>query len=466
MPGARRRPRGSGRGLDANSVGIGALSFDPLHLEAVKPTDLRFDRRRTRAFEQVDAEVMVVSIPTQKPHYPTRFGHQLHAHRLVESLRTVEVRDVQMHMSEDGSIRELALRFVRNAQQPFEVEVICPDVQPAVWILPFAARTISVDLDSVSLGVIEIKGLADEMVSRAGHGQPLLQSAPEKTTQLFLTRQEDGEVKESGCMSRTFASIFQRFQAQKWSAARAKRGGRVSVPNPRQAEPLVKLSLALEVEDFQLDSPPRPFTHSGFNLPTTMPISNAPGILAERLGAQLLAGNPARDPASVVSRLLAVQAQDLRGARLAMRARTSRLTSARIDRAFTEERSIVITWLNRGTLHLVRSDDYSWLHSLTAAAVISANARRLQQEGVSAQAAERSVAIITRSLGNEGPLTRKQIGDHLRAGRVRVEGTGAGARRRCCGGGVGWPLPALRHRRRKGRGDVDDPIRRGGPAPI
>jgi hypothetical protein len=153
-----------------------------------------------------------------------------------------------------------------------------------------------------------------------------------------------------------------------------------------------------------------------------MPISNAPGLLAERLGAQLLAGNPARDPASVVSRLLAVQAQDLRGARLAMRARTSGLTSARVDHAFTEERSIVITWLNRGTLHLVRSDDYSWLHSLTAPTAISANARRLRQEGVSAKAAERAVAIITRSLENEGPLTRQQIGDHLRAGRVRVEG--------------------------------------------
>src|SRR5258706_782184 len=153
-----------------------------------------------------------------------------------------------------------------------------------------------------------------------------------------------------------------------------------------------------------------------------MQVHNPEGLLADRLAAQLLAGNPAPDPASVVSRLLAVQAQDLRGARLALRARTSRLTSARIDRAFTEERSIVITWLNRGTLHLVRSDDYSWLHSLTAPAVITANARRLQQEGVSDEAAKKGVAIIKRSLENEGPMSRHQIGDHLRAGRVRVEG--------------------------------------------
>ena len=153
-----------------------------------------------------------------------------------------------------------------------------------------------------------------------------------------------------------------------------------------------------------------------------MQVPNTTRLLAERLGAQLLAGSPARDPAWVASRLLAVQAQDLRGARLAIRARTSGLTSAHIDRAFTEERSIVITWLNRGTLHLVRSDDYSWLHSLTAPAVVSANARRLRQEGVSAEAANKGVAIIRRSLEADGPLTRQEIGTRLRAVRVPVSG--------------------------------------------
>ena len=153
-----------------------------------------------------------------------------------------------------------------------------------------------------------------------------------------------------------------------------------------------------------------------------MPVPNAPGMLAERLVAQLLAGSPARDPAAAAGRLLAVQAQDLRGARLAIRARTSRLTSARIDRAFTAERSIVISWLNRGTLHLVRSDDYAWLQSLTTPGVVSANARRLREEGVPARAAEKGVAVITRSLGADGPLTRQEIGERLRAARVPVAG--------------------------------------------
>jgi hypothetical protein len=41
-------------------------------------------------------------------------------------------------------------------------------------------------------------------------------------------------------------------------------------------------------------------------------------VIRERLVAQLLAGPPARDPVAVVERLLAVQAQDARGARLAI----------------------------------------------------------------------------------------------------------------------------------------------------
>ena len=61
-----------------------------------------------------------------------------------------------------------------------------------------------------------------------------------------------------------------------------------------------------------------------------------------------------------------MQGQDPRGARLAIRARTRGLTAAHVDRALTADRSLVITWLNRGTLHLTRSEDYWWLHPLTA----------------------------------------------------------------------------------------------------
>src|SRR4051812_35760873 len=97
--------------------------------------------------------------------------------------------------------------------------------------------------------------------------------------------------------------------------------------------------------------------------------------LARRLTAQLLAGPPAADPLAVCERLLAVQGQDPRGARLAVRARTSGVTAADVDRALTDERSLLISWLNRGTLQLVCSEDYPWLQALTPPPLRTGNGR-------------------------------------------------------------------------------------------
>lgn len=116
-----------------------------------------------------------------------------------------------------------------------------------------------------------------------------------------------------------------------------------------------------------------------------------------------------------------MQAQDGRGARLAVRARTSGLTAAHVDRALTD-RSLVITWLNRGTLHLVRSQDYWWLHHLTTPPLGTGNARRLAQEGVPPDAAERAVTTVQRALADEGPLTRAQLRERVAATGVRTEG--------------------------------------------
>jgi hypothetical protein len=144
-------------------------------------------------------------------------------------------------------------------------------------------------------------------------------------------------------------------------------------------------------------------------------------VIGERLTAQGLSGPPARDPVAVAERLLAIQAQDPRGARLAIRARTAGLTAADVDRAL-DDRLLLSTWLNRGTLHLVRSEDYPWLHALTAPPQLTANARRLAQEGVDPAAAERGVAVIERALAEAGPQTREQLGERIAAAGVRTQG--------------------------------------------
>ncbi|HEY3434852.1 MAG TPA: winged helix DNA-binding domain-containing protein [Solirubrobacterales bacterium] len=147
-----------------------------------------------------------------------------------------------------------------------------------------------------------------------------------------------------------------------------------------------------------------------------------PAPLAERLTAQALAGEPLRSPEAVAERLLAVQGQDPRGARLAVRARTSGLTAADVDRALSEDRALLITWLNRGTLHLVRSEDYPWLHLLTAPTHFASCKRRLQQEGLSEGAGERALKVIEKTLGEEGPLGGKDLRARLEAAGVRTEG--------------------------------------------
>jgi hypothetical protein len=154
---------------------------------------------------------------------------------------------------------------------------------------------------------------------------------------------------------------------------------------------------------------------------TALP-AEAPGVIAERCTAQLLSGPRARRAVDVAERLLAVQGQDPRGVRMAVRARTAGLFAADVDQALTADRSLLITWLNRGTLHLVRTADYWWLHQLTTPPLLTGNARRLGQEGVSPDAADRGVRVIEHALAQEGPLTRQQLRDRISVAGVRTDG--------------------------------------------
>ena len=149
----------------------------------------------------------------------------------------------------------------------------------------------------------------------------------------------------------------------------------------------------------------------------------APSALAaQRLRAQLLSGAPARTVTGVTGHLLAIQAQDPRGARLAVRARTSGLRAADVDAALTADRSVVVSWLNRGTLHLVLAEDYWWLHQLTTPQLATGIARRLAQEGVPPADAERAAGVIERALASDGPLTRAELRERVARAGVRTEG--------------------------------------------
>lgn len=130
--------------------------------------------------------------------------------------------------------------------------------------------------------------------------------------------------------------------------------------------------------------------------------------VARRLRAQRLTGPPASSPQEVTRDLLAVQAQDPRGARLSVRARSTGLSTSDVDAALADG-SLVVSWLNRGTLHLVAAEDHWWLHSLTSPQQATGNRRRLEQEGVSPEQAARGVEVAAAAVADGAALTRSQL---------------------------------------------------------
>ena len=138
-----------------------------------------------------------------------------------------------------------------------------------------------------------------------------------------------------------------------------------------------------------------------------------------RVAAQLLDGG-ARSPHDAVAHLLAVQAQDLRSARLALRARGAATRAADVDAALADG-SLVVAWLMRGTLHLVAAEDHGWLHALTARQTAATIERRLGQLEVTPDAADRAADVLVAALA-DGPLARPQLAERLDAAGIPTEG--------------------------------------------
>jgi hypothetical protein len=149
------------------------------------------------------------------------------------------------------------------------------------------------------------------------------------------------------------------------------------------------------------------------------PKGTADRIHAARLASQGLATRPARTPEAVAERLLAIQGQDPRGARLAVRARSEGLAASDVVRAL-DERRLIITWVNRGTLHLIRSEDYPLLQATTTPQLWTSSRTRLGQTGVG-DAADRGVETVARALA-DGPRTRAELRDALDSADVPTAG--------------------------------------------
>jgi DNA glycosylase AlkZ-like len=144
-----------------------------------------------------------------------------------------------------------------------------------------------------------------------------------------------------------------------------------------------------------------------------------------RLRAQRLTPGPGdgvSDIALLVKELCGIQAQDARAATLALRVRSAGLVAADIERARVQERTIIRTWGQRGTLHLLAAEDLGWLLPLFGPVFIAGGRRRRAELGLDEETCARGIRVMRDVLASQGPLTRAEIVEQLTIHGLHIEG--------------------------------------------
>jgi hypothetical protein len=144
-----------------------------------------------------------------------------------------------------------------------------------------------------------------------------------------------------------------------------------------------------------------------------------------RLGAQRLtdATRLGPDPAAIARAVCTVQAQSFDAARHQLRVRSVGLTAIDVNRAYEEERSVVRTWLMRGTLHLCAADDLRWMLHVFGPPINRLGATRRLGIGLDDATCERGIAVIRTALAH-GPMARRELRERLVSAGVLSEPVG------------------------------------------
>lgn len=123
---------------------------------------------------------------------------------------------------------------------------------------------------------------------------------------------------------------------------------------------------------------------------------------------------PRRALDDVVRDVVGIQAQIPRAAALSLRARVSGLTREDVRRALEERRTLVRTWVMRGTIHFVRAEDLPWMLGALPASVVRRVPRWLERRaGLDPGAAPAAAREVGRLVSRRGTLTRAEIVEAL-----------------------------------------------------
>jgi DNA glycosylase AlkZ-like len=140
-----------------------------------------------------------------------------------------------------------------------------------------------------------------------------------------------------------------------------------------------------------------------------------------RLTAQRLGTTSSASPADAVRWMLAVQAQELPGAKWSLGLRTTRCTEAAVDAAL-DAGEVVRSWPLRGTLHLVAAEDVVWLLSLTGLRQIGRAASRRSALGITDSDIGLADEAVRAALAGRRTLPRDQLLARIRAAGVATDG--------------------------------------------
>jgi hypothetical protein len=113
-------------------------------------------------------------------------------------------------------------------------------------------------------------------------------------------------------------------------------------------------------------------------------------------------------PSQVVQWMGAMQAQDYGQVLWAVALRTITATQTDVEQAIAE-RSIVMTWPMRGTIHLVSAMDVRWMLELCAPRKLAADGLRLKQLELDKEILERCGHLFRDALAGGPPLTRSAM---------------------------------------------------------
>ncbi|MET0866025.1 MAG: winged helix DNA-binding domain-containing protein [Nakamurella sp.] len=144
-------------------------------------------------------------------------------------------------------------------------------------------------------------------------------------------------------------------------------------------------------------------------------------LSALRLRAQWIEDKSPSDPASVVRWMLALQGQDLPGAKWSVGLRSPGSTLADVDAALARG-EIIRSWPMRGTLHLVASEDIGWMLGLTAARTIRSLATRHRQLGIDDAVVAEASDLVVGLLEGGRAATRAEIFAAFEKGGIDTAG--------------------------------------------